>query len=315
MPDYECKLCNYSTTRKSNFTKHCKTAKHLKNTECVHTQYECSICNFKTKDKTALRRHLLTNKHISNAKKTPQEQPEHTQSTNVVQNDDVNHNQTQLQQSSSVSVDALTKIIENQNTTLLSVIDKLGNTITHTSNNVNNNVNNFQNTYNMVTVNVLNDRFPDTPSLREYVNNALDDTETISLVRDGNKFHEIFDKRVIKPMRKLSHIERPLLFIKQRSRNHRKNIFVKTDNGWEDDTNQKSIIYDTIDNAAHNLHKIVRKKHKDGEFSPVSLEEYMDFVFNVREPLLTDCKEKSKSKVMKNLNDTLEVDKRDIFPN
>ena len=188
---------------------------------------------------------------------------------------------------------------------LREVLQKVGttNTINNSGTFINNNV----------TVKLLNEQFSSAPSLVNYISQALSDQETISLIQDGKKFHEIFEHKVVTPMKGLNFSLRPLLLVKQKTKQRRQNLFVKTDDGWEDDSKDKDIFNSSIDNAACFLHKRFKDVFYKGG-TDMSLEEYMDTVYNVREPLLTDKKTTSVQQVMKSVQDALEISKDDLVP-
>lgn len=66
---YICKLCCYTTNRKSDYLKHSTTIKHLKQWEnntsdAIIEKYYCSPCDFLTFRRYDYNRHLLSSKHI-----------------------------------------------------------------------------------------------------------------------------------------------------------------------------------------------------------------------------------------------------------
>ena len=82
MPEYICVACDYSTTRKCNYNKHCNTIKHYNNiskdptnnTEVIlNRKYQCSYCNVKYSRSDSYNRHVTTCiKRIMNENKTIQ---------------------------------------------------------------------------------------------------------------------------------------------------------------------------------------------------------------------------------------------------
>lgn len=81
-----CNICNYTANRSSDFVKHIKTQKHIKNSLVNNSEeitenktcekenvelvnYECLYCYFNTNDKKDYRRHLQTQKHKKNEEK------------------------------------------------------------------------------------------------------------------------------------------------------------------------------------------------------------------------------------------------------
>ena len=76
---YNCIVCDFITSNKYNYNKHIMTLKHKINEDkalleingnsnfvCKNASYDCSICNFYSKNKTNYDKHLLTEKHKKN---------------------------------------------------------------------------------------------------------------------------------------------------------------------------------------------------------------------------------------------------------
>ena len=63
MAHYECKPCEFNTTKKSHYNQHLLTNKHKIN---VNPLFECDKCKYKTIKKSDYERHLLSKKHINN---------------------------------------------------------------------------------------------------------------------------------------------------------------------------------------------------------------------------------------------------------
>lgn len=72
--NFYCEPCDYTTSRKNNYTKHLLTASHHNVTKCyeikqkiskkVAHKYFCEICNYTTSQKHNLTNHLSTQKHF-----------------------------------------------------------------------------------------------------------------------------------------------------------------------------------------------------------------------------------------------------------
>lgn len=344
-----CEICGYSTNNKSNYNKHLRSAKHINKTnprKKTYVSYKCDVCDYNTDDKTKWNRHIKTKKHRERSNK-PHAESTHTPSPSIQHPPSPTHEkdediQTVIEESEQEdekpeldksSEDINTKLDKFMDFTLTmfntvmqsqqglinsqekqrkddrellrEVLQKVGttNTINNSGTFINNNV----------TVKLLNEQFSSAPSLVNYISQALSDQETISLIQDGKKFHEIFEHKVVTPMKGLNCSLRPLLLVKQKTKQRRQNLFVKTDDGWEDDSKDKDIFNSSIDNAACFLHKRFKDVFYNGG-TDMSLEEYMDTVYNVREPLLTDKKTTSVQQVMKSVQDALEISKDDLVP-
>lgn len=63
---YLCKICDYTTSRKCNYDKHCLAAKHklnAENPEKEATKYFCKLCDYITSSKKDYNKHIMTAKH------------------------------------------------------------------------------------------------------------------------------------------------------------------------------------------------------------------------------------------------------------
>jgi hypothetical protein len=74
--NYSCTVCNYTTDKKTNYTKHLLTNKHKLN---ITALYECISCNYTTIKKSDYIRHLTSTKHLKNK-------------TNIINNNNDNDN-------------------------------------------------------------------------------------------------------------------------------------------------------------------------------------------------------------------------------
>lgn len=333
-PKYSCTTCSYSTNDRSNYRKHLKSKRHIKRCnsstqDVVHcndvetkTTYECSICKFKTNDKTKLTRHLDTKRHKNNAqllsndtKQTVEQHP----TTTFIKDDQLAqfmnftlHMLNAQKEEQKAEREQTNRIIQEQNKTILEVVKQVKQQSSQTTHNVAQHQSINNGIINHVNVNVLNEHCAAAPTLTDYITKAISDDETISLIKDGMKFHEIFEHKVVRPMKNLACSYRPMLLVRQRTKGRRRNLFVKTNDGWEDDSAEKMYITDSIDKAAITLHQNLKSKCESGEIA-LGPDAYMDMVFNVREPLLTDTKDDSIRNVMKVITDDLEIEKDDII--
>ncbi len=58
---YVCNICNYETTRKDNYNKHCLTKKHIENETKINIEtivFTCNKCDRNYKHKRSLTKHL-----------------------------------------------------------------------------------------------------------------------------------------------------------------------------------------------------------------------------------------------------------------
>ena len=68
MVDYFCKKCNYKTTYKSHFKRHCLSKLHIKKTNNKKkiNKFKCSKCNYNTSREDLFKRHLKIHNYDNN---------------------------------------------------------------------------------------------------------------------------------------------------------------------------------------------------------------------------------------------------------
>lgn len=82
-----CSVCDYKTTKKSNYLKHMNSAKHAiktstKNQE-VCQEYSCQACNYTTNYKVNYTKHLKTSKHKKKIREEAQDEDDDEDDTHV----------------------------------------------------------------------------------------------------------------------------------------------------------------------------------------------------------------------------------------
>jgi len=84
---YRCDVCDYTTSKHSDYSKHLSTGKHIRNESAIKkspkvaTEYRCEICDHVTCNIFDYKKHLSTSKHIGNeisAKSRKKSQSEYT---------------------------------------------------------------------------------------------------------------------------------------------------------------------------------------------------------------------------------------------
>lgn len=74
MTEYNCISCNYTSLRKGDFDKHCKSTLHLTGKRKARSDklsdgYVCILCNYKTINKLNYDQHILNNHSSAEDKK------------------------------------------------------------------------------------------------------------------------------------------------------------------------------------------------------------------------------------------------------
>lgn len=311
---YKCKTCNYETSFKSKWDKHLSTSKHIKNQqkqEHITSKHQYNEDNVNVNNGNTVNKeetndvinnigammHMLSKSFTSMAESQLEFQKKTMEMHEKSQQNQLKLNETNANTQNNMIENVMSKFIDAM---------KDVKTNNCTINNTNNG------TINNTTINVqyLNQHCPDTPSLLNYMVNALSEPDVIHMLKHGSKFRDIFKLKIIDPMRHLSYTERPLLLVRQKTKQRRKNLFVKTEEGWEDDSEKKAITTSVIDNAVDHLHINVKDKFSKEELG-VTFEEYMDLIFNVREPKLTEHRTQALSSIFEAIN-SMEVDKGNL---
>jgi hypothetical protein len=68
---FHCVECDYYTSKKSNYDKHCSSAKHLMDTKSgkkIKPIFSCSTCDYHTSKKYNYEKHCLSAKHTMDTK-------------------------------------------------------------------------------------------------------------------------------------------------------------------------------------------------------------------------------------------------------
>ena len=66
--NFECKCCEYTTFLKSNYIRHNKSTKHLKNINGEKKEnkiHKCELCEYETEDLSNFHKHLKSKSHLS----------------------------------------------------------------------------------------------------------------------------------------------------------------------------------------------------------------------------------------------------------
>jgi hypothetical protein len=240
---YNCKTCDYITSRKSSYDKHTSTSKHqkvangitLETKSCKKLQYTCLNC-----DKEFLNRSGLW-KHKKNAKcVTPQ----------VIQKQDISN-------------DFITMLIK-QNADLMEIV----------KNGTNNN-NNNTNTNNSHNTNSHNKAFNLNFFLNETCKNAMNITEFVDSIKvqlkDIERFGDVgyvegLSSIITANLKELDVTERPVHCMDKK----RETIYIKDQDKWEKEDDNKTKLRKAIKRIAAKNYKLLpayREKYPGCQFA------------------------------------------------
>jgi len=298
---YYCEICDYSTSRKSQWDRHKTTAKHLKFTnddamftEKVHKDFRCETCNKSFNFRQSLWRHKKQCKNIknidvvkSNVSKCFQNVSnkfickcgkkyksrsglyKHTLKCPIL--DDGNNYQTNVDIVPTNNVEKLLKNILEENKILREKITsmEIGNTYNNTQNN-NFNINMF-----------LNEKCKNAMNLEDFVEKIKLTLEDLKFTKD-NGYAKGISNIFIKNLNDMDITERPIHCSDQK----RLQFYVKNDNEWSKDNNNEK-----IDSSIEKISKKQLKSIQDWvEANPdylesdVKTEEYFTLVRSITQP-------------------------------
>jgi hypothetical protein len=238
--NYACEICDYYTSKKSNYSQHILSAKHetaeklAKNQpapEMVSNKYNCDKCNRHYSSKSGLWKHSVK---CNEPPEPSQNDPAHL--TNLIMKL-IDQNQEQGKQIIELSKNSQTNIINNNNV------------------NTNNNTSFNLNVY-------LNDTCKDALNINEFVDSlvlSVKDLEETVRVGYANGISKIF----ISGLQNLDVCKRPL----HCSDVKRNTLYVKNANEWIKETEHKPLLTKAIKQVANkNIQNIFEWQKRNPEY-------------------------------------------------
>ena len=268
---YQCKICNYNTSYKSNLYKHFQTIKHLSlarkasqkvsNTTFISNnfkneqKYECELCDYKTSKISNWKRHISSVSHAARSGSLgSQNEPKSITDDNIViydskpqsivpfsNNDEYQptHEDYIILKTKANRVDKLEKMVES----LLDQNNKLTESIRNTMESQNKVicdmakqpriVQNNNNSFNLM--NYLNNDCKDAPNLTDFINGLKVDYDDLLKIRDNGYIYGM-ERNLINELIRLEQNKRPI----QCTDIKRKRFVVKDDETWGiDNDNQR----------------------------------------------------------------------------
>ena len=230
---FVCINCDYHSNKKSQYTRHLKTKKHiLKNASRDASEkepYVCSCGKVYLHD-SSYYRHRKTCKSSTDIIVTEENADDNVviNDTNVLRllQETMTQNKALQEQMIAMQVEHETTICK-QNEVLKDIIPKLGETLTSTTNNINSN-------NNIINVQMfLNDKCADAMSIQNFANKLLITMDDLTKSKK-----DCISNVVLKNLKPLSLTERPFHCTNVKN----KEWFVKDETeGWEEDDGEKLI--------------------------------------------------------------------------
>jgi len=323
---YTCHDCLFSSMKKSEYTRHLKTKKHLKNTLSQPIPdsdlFECEHCQLSYKTRQGLHTHMRKNHQYVDEKIIT--------SSNVIdidyktmelkykikeleleekrlQIEEAKLNQDNMKDDKMINV--ITEVCNSQKM-MSETIEKMGNianTVNNTTNNNNNTINNIHN----FNLNVfLNDTCKDAMNLMDFIKTLKYTAEDVDSVgRLG--YAEAISQLFIKGLNEMDVTQRPIHCTDVK----REKLYVKHDNEWKKDSETEGNLKKAIKVVGHqNMGSLEEWKEKHPTHNnPRTKEhtEYLEICNQTMTGMLDDDNKEYKKFVKKIAPETL-IDKTKV---
>ena len=247
-PKFYCDICHYGTSKKSSYTDHLNSLKHNKsmnvkqnsneNLPKICSEFICKNCNRQYKDNSGLWRHkkkCIINNNINND----------------IDNDIKNNDTT--------NKDDLINYLMKENQEFKNLILEIVKKDTYNNNNINNHTNSHNKTFNLQFF--LNETCKDAMNIMDFVDSIklqLTDLERVGKIGYVEGISDI----IVKNLNSLDESKRPVHCTDTK----REVMYVKDENKWEKENENKQKIRKAIKCIAHKNSKLLndfRDKHPD----------------------------------------------------
>jgi hypothetical protein len=281
---FTCELCDYSTSYKCNYNKHITTPKHKLATNSNNLQQKvseiiakqcdankCNICGKSYQNRTGLWRHKKKCKELNI--------PNH----NTCDNKDTQH-----------LTELVMKVVE-QNQELTKQIIELSKT---PHNSISNSTVNSHNKFNLNVY--LNETCKNALNISDFVSSlvvSVNDLENTSRVGYAEGVSNIF----LNGLKQLDVHDRPVHCADQK----REILYIKNNNEWTKDTDDKSMLTKAIKEVAHkNIKQICEWQKQNPEYNDPDSKQndkYQKILFNAMSGSTKEESDKNYEKIVKNV--------------
>jgi hypothetical protein len=305
---FVCKNCDYNTISKKDYNKHILTDKHIRLTsEDIKNPINGCICGKKYVFKSSLSKHKQRCKILTNKKDEINENDENSvpKLTPELLIEIIKQNK-ELQQALIDQNKELQQTVIQQNKQILDLTEKTNSyyTTNNTINTINTNCGN--NTFNLQLF--LNETCKDAINMSDFVNQlqiSLTDLEETGQIGYAEGISKVF----IKNLNDINYTNRPL----HCSDSKRETLYIKEDNKWTKDDEQKSGLTKAIKQVANkNIKQIIEWQKLHPDFSdPESKtnDKYMQIVLNSMSGSTKEEADKNYEKIAKKVIKEVVIDK------
>jgi hypothetical protein len=286
---YTCEFCDFNTCKKTDYERHLSTQKHkiskistisTKKNELQEKKFLCNLCGKNFKERTGLWRHSKKCKEISDDEISMEEEFDNSNKNNLTDK--------QLILMLIKDNNEFKNMMLEQNKTIMNLAEKAG-----TNNSYNNNK-----TFNLQVF--LNETCKDAINLSDFVNQLqvsigdLEETGTLG-------YAEGISKVFIKNLNDIDYNMRPI----HCSDSKRETLYIKDDNQWSKDDEQKSNLTKAIKQVAHKNMKQIsewQKLHPDySDPDSKQNDRYQKIILNSMSGSTKEESDKNYEKIAKNI--------------
>ena len=295
---FSCEVCDYNTSKKSNYNNHILSAKHLRAMISnnfkpdLSSGFICQICSKEYKDNSGLWRHK---------KKCCIIQPK-----NIPTVDDLSShvNQQQLVDYLMKENSEFKQLMIDQNKQMLELAKNAGNN--NTNSNVNINTNNSNNSFNLNVF--LNETCKDAMNIMEFVDQlqvSVKDLEETGRLGYSEGISKIF----INGLKQINISDRPIHCADSK----REIVYIKDKNQWTKEDGDKSLLTNAIKHVAHkNMRQIKEWTKVNPEYNDSSSKQndrYLKIVSNSMNGSTEEETNKNYNKIIKNITKETVIEK------
>ena len=289
---FSCEVCDYNTSKKSNYNNHMLSAKHSKAMiinnfkPTLSSGFICQICSKEYKDNSGLWRHK---------KKCCITQPKIIPTVDDLSSHD---NQQQLVDYLMKENSEFKQLMLEQNKHMLELAKNAGNNNSHNTNS--------NNSFNLNVF--LNETCKDAMNIMEFVDQlqvSVKDLEETGRLGYSEGISKIF----INGLKQINISDRPIHCADSK----REIVYIKDKNEWTKEDGDKSLLTNAIKHVAHKNMKQIREWTKvNPEYNDSSSKQndrYLKIVSNSMNGLTEEEATKNYNKIIKNITKETVIDK------
>jgi hypothetical protein len=304
---FSCELCHYNTSRYSQYTRHLSTAKHKNisisticqqsstNVNTKSSTFTCA-CGKKYKERTGLWKHKKTcdiNSHDDNIK-------------NELTNDNIKEEPNNELNTINMTDKELIAFILKENSEFKKLLVEVVKNGTHNTTNNNNNSHSHNKTFNLNFF--LNEQCKDAMNIMDFVSMLKVDFEDLENTgRLG--FVDGISKLIMKNLKALDKYKRPI----HCSDLKRETLYIKDNDKWEKDNDDKDKIKKVIKDVAYENIKQIgpwTKKHPGCQYADSRKNDlYLNIVSNAMSGGTAEETEKNLNNIIRNIAKQVTIEK------